>query len=406
MLVVSLLVQNPTSVSRKETTTEPAPGVITRAHSRRIAAAAAALPEEILVWEILIRLPAKDILRYRAVCRSWHGLTSAPDFLLAHHKCQPLLPIFTSIHGSSSLLKGYLSRLFKGGLPVLEFDDYEGFQLLASCDGLLLVTLSNSQHIICNPTTRQSASLPCLSLTDARVAALYLHRPSGEHRVLYVEGTHWHYLEAGYNILTVRQGQPSRCIGVPADTPGIEEVMRACHIMDAKMAPPVLFRDCLHWDSDCRGSHAGILVFDTLVESFRLMRRPTAATRFCRRLCNMEGSIGFSCNYDGDGTTAAKIWVLEDYDREVWSFKYHVKFPVESLCYAEEEHLVLSHKGDVLVYTPCTGYMFHCDNTGKLLEEFQCNSEDWITIEHWFKESLVKHDIFLMQGCVPFFQTD
>jgi hypothetical protein len=176
--------------------------------------------------------------------------------------------------------------------------------------------------------------------------------------------------------------------------------------MDAKMAPPVLFRDRLHWDSDCRGSHAGILVFDTLVESFRLMRRPAAATRFCRRLCNMEGSIGFSCNYDGDGTTAAKIWVLEDYDREVWSFKYHVKFPVESLCYSEEEHLVLSHKGDVLVYTPCTGYMFHCDNTGKLLEEFQCNSEDWITIEHWFKESLVKHDIFLMQDCVPFFQTD
>jgi hypothetical protein len=180
MLVVSLLVQNPTSVS-KETTTEPAPGVITRAHSRRIAAAAAALPEEILVWEILIRLPAKDILRYRAVCRSWRGLISAPDFLLAHHKCQPLLPIFTSIHGSSSLLKGYLSRLFKGGLPVLEFDDYEGFQLLASCDGLLQSwspSLTANISSVIRPRVRALHSHASASPPHASPPCTYIARPA------------------------------------------------------------------------------------------------------------------------------------------------------------------------------------------------------------------------------------
>jgi hypothetical protein len=60
-----------------------------------LAAHAPSIPEEILVWEILVRLPAKDILRYRLVCRAWRRLTSTADFLLAHHERQPLLPVLT-----------------------------------------------------------------------------------------------------------------------------------------------------------------------------------------------------------------------------------------------------------------------------------------------------------------------
>jgi hypothetical protein len=109
----------------------------------------------------------------------------------------------------------------------------------------------------------------------------------------------------------------------------------------------------------------------------------------------MEGSIGFSC-FD-DGRTATKIWLLEDYEREVWSLKYHVKFPVESLSELQDaRHLVLSHKGDVLVYSRSQGYIFHYDNTGKLLEEFKC---DPLIIGHWFKENLVRQDISMRRGC-------
>jgi hypothetical protein len=112
----------------------------------------------------------------------------------------------------------------------------------------------------------------------------------------------------------------------------------------------------------------------------------------------MEGSIAFSC-FD-DGKTVVKIWLLEDYEREVWSFKYHIKLPVYSLCKIEDtRHLVLSDKGDVLVYSLSQDYMFHCDNTGKLLEEFRCDPWNLSTIGHWFKENLVKQDISLRRGC-------
>jgi hypothetical protein len=108
----------------------------------------------------------------------------------------------------------------------------------------------------------------------------------------------------------------------------------------------------------------------------------------------MEGSLGFSCL--DDGRTLAKIWVMEDYEREVWSFKYHVKFPMESLDNLQDRrHLVVSHNGDVLVYSYSSDYMFHCDNNGKLLEKFQC--DPWSLDFIGFKESLVKHGFIVGQ---------
>jgi hypothetical protein len=93
------------------------------------------------------------------------------------------------------------------------------------------------------------------------------------------------------------------------------------------------------------------------------------------------------------------IWVLEDYEREVWSFKYHVKFPVGILPrHSDRQYFVLSHKGDVLVYSRGLRYMFHCDNTGKLIEEFELNSWSTSIIGPWFKESLVKPDFYLDSG--------
>jgi hypothetical protein len=91
VIVLSLLLQNPTTVEQRETTREPAPGARltkrARTQSRRLAAVITAiLSEEILVWEIFVRLPAKYIIRCRAVCRYWYNLTSTHDFLLANHR--------------------------------------------------------------------------------------------------------------------------------------------------------------------------------------------------------------------------------------------------------------------------------------------------------------------------------
>jgi hypothetical protein len=72
----------------------------------------------------------------------------------------------------------------------------------------------------------------------------------------------------------------------------------------------------------------------------------------------MEGSIGFSCYVNDGRMRTIKIWMLEDYEREVWSFKYNIELPVEYFSLFEyRPYLVLSNKGDVLIYYPSIGHI-------------------------------------------------
>ncbi|KAM0845893.1 hypothetical protein ACQ4PT_056056 [Festuca glaucescens] len=49
-----------------------------------------ALPPEV-VEEILLRVPARQLRRFCAVCRSWRSLLSDPSFLKAHAALRPAL---------------------------------------------------------------------------------------------------------------------------------------------------------------------------------------------------------------------------------------------------------------------------------------------------------------------------
>ncbi|XP_073351777.1 F-box protein At5g49610-like [Aegilops tauschii subsp. strangulata] len=148
------------------------------------------LPDEIVIWEILVRLAPIALLRCRAVCHAWRRATSNRDFLLAHHGRQPSLP----------LLYGYNFVGDKiGSLDIIPFDHRAGvaptdqlrsvaelrrafFRPLASCDGLVVLTMNYARFIICNPATRQYAPLPLLS--DFIFLGMYPHGPTGEYRLL------------------------------------------------------------------------------------------------------------------------------------------------------------------------------------------------------------------------------
>ncbi|KAI4978284.1 hypothetical protein ZWY2020_014838 [Hordeum vulgare] len=131
------------------------------------------IPEEILIWEILVRLPPKSLLRCHAVCRAWRTTTCARAFLLAHHDRQPARPLVYACD-----LPRYRYYKIGGSLEINPFDHRPaaaavGVQLesiarldrasyiedlVASFDGLVLVRWGISQHTgICNPVTRQYA---------------------------------------------------------------------------------------------------------------------------------------------------------------------------------------------------------------------------------------------------------
>ncbi|KQJ87317.1 hypothetical protein BRADI_4g10338v3 [Brachypodium distachyon] len=302
------------------------------------------------------------ILRCRAVCRSWRRLASDPAFRLAHHRRQPSLPLFV-LRGFSSN-PANLERV----QPLLGFDDHDDngrrgrFKLHASCDGLLL--LSNCRYLsLCNPATRQHAPVPGLNTADCDyMEALYLHRASG------VPG---------------------------ARKPSLPRLGGLCQSLNPR--PPVMIRGCLHWDPNSYALAGVVAVFDTVAESFKSMRLPVAATVCCTCLHDMEGMLGLSC-FDESGTVA-EVWVLDDYEREVWSLEYKINFSSDSMCSLAKRHLVLSHEGDMLLYSNSGSHMVHYER--KFLEKFQWESWASTLTGHLFKESLVNHAFFLKPCSAP-----
>ncbi|XP_066361559.1 uncharacterized protein [Miscanthus floridulus] len=57
---------------------------------RKSFAAEAVLPFDLMVAEILLRLPSASVFRCRAVCRAWRGITSSPGFVAAYARRRPL----------------------------------------------------------------------------------------------------------------------------------------------------------------------------------------------------------------------------------------------------------------------------------------------------------------------------
>jgi hypothetical protein len=146
---------------------------------------------------------------------------------------------------------------------------------------------------------------------------------------------------------------------------------------------------------------ANYIVFDTVAETFRFIHSPATYNLADDHLLEVNGALGISrMNYC---RTTAELWVLKDYEAEVWSLKYRIKLPVEEMRNIANIHsfsgIVVSDNGDVLIHSSRSWHMFHCDSKGKLQQKFLWDQVFPRPTGHWFKESLVKHVFFQKQDC-------
>uniref|UniRef100_A0A0E0GXY7 F-box domain-containing protein n=1 Tax=Oryza nivara TaxID=4536 RepID=A0A0E0GXY7_ORYNI len=360
------------------------------------AAAGPVLPDE-LVWEILACLPARGLLRCHAVCRDWRRLATSADFLLAHHRHQPPRPLVfgcarwrsgAAADADAAVDSVDLIRHPAERRRVLGFSDYrqhQSFKIHSSCDGLLLF-VSGRAFYICNPATRQVTPVPALTGGGSQVT-LYPHPSSGdgEYRVL-----KWKYPDA-VCILAVGSSEKPRRIGLPeAFLPPV------FWIDEIGFLPPVLLHGCLHWH--LRKPEDAILVFDTVAESFRWMVSPNV-DGYGAHLVEIDGGmLGIGIVTQG----MAKLWVLQDYETEVWSLRYHVKLPVARMRSIAREGFfswkIVCHRGEILVYIQSSVFLFLCDTKGNLREKIHLDNMLPCAMRHCLKESLVNHAFFGRHG--------
>ncbi|KAI5003065.1 hypothetical protein ZWY2020_027715 [Hordeum vulgare] len=266
------------------------------------------LPDEIVIWEVLVRLPPKALLRCRAVCRAWRRATSTRDVLVAHHARQPVLPLLCVYNYN------FVGDIIES-MDIIPFDRRAGaaaddqlrpvarlgqppFRAIASCDGLLILSsMDDCRFVLCNPATRQYARLPMpLGVVPL---GMYSHSPTGEYRLLLYKFSLGPASDAqwGCYVSVLGSDQPPRYIGCP-------------DARELVFVSSILLRGGLHWH---REQHETIVVFDTTTELFRHMRAPVVSR--CTNLFEMDGMLGVSSfNY-----TAATIDIcmMQDYEGEL-----------------------------------------------------------------------------------------
>ncbi|BAF25987.1 putative F-box protein At2g02030 [Oryza sativa Japonica Group] len=373
----------------------PSPSPVPGTATSEAAVAGLPIPEEIQE-EILLRLPANSVLHCRAVCRSWRHIASTHAFLLRHHRRQPEFPLVTSFRNPApadqwmpNCLDAILLRSAERR-PIFSFPRpfCGGFPITASCDGLLIVG-----GYICNPTTRQRA--PISRWTIDNIVGLYRHEPSGEYRVLYFASSDTPsevYCPICYCVLAVGSNKPRQ---IPCSvTPMDEEIIGAPGPMI--FGRPVLIHGNLHlhWKKRRGTRYNRILVFNTVAESFRQLRPPAVNPRNYTRLLAMDGMLAMSVSKER--VMDMSIFMLEDYDHEVWVFRYKIKLPTMEIRRFQDQGdwwaEVVSEEGDILV--SCFGWLLHCDNKGNLVSKFQYNDDLPAISPHRIKESLIQHAFF------------
>ncbi|XP_066342626.1 putative F-box protein At3g52320 [Miscanthus floridulus] len=362
------------------------------------------LPEDLVVWEILIRLPAKPLLRCRAVCRSWRRrLTSDAKFLLAHHRRQPSLPLLTK--GDRTTEERRIDALdHRTGerRPVARTTGWtaanaDDLNVLASCDGLLIL-LANGGLQICNPATRQRAPLTLLHGASC-ISALYSHRPSGSYRVLccFERAEDGH---AVYHVHTVGSRE-LRCVGEPPAPWASGDMVMAMPMM-VYFHPHVVADGRIYWQPVMlpggNGKVNNMVAFDTMAESFQQLLSPVEGP-FLELFQMNSGALGLY--HYGGGT--ADLWVLQDHGSWSWSMNHRIKLP--GLVYSLLP--VLDPEGDVLdvlVLSKSVGsgnlwkHVQHISGAnGSLLARYEWSVYLKLS-RHRFKESLVHHDFFSIDG--------
>ncbi|CAO2200970.1 unnamed protein product [Urochloa humidicola] len=367
-----------------------------------------------VVTEILLRLPPAAVLRSGAVCRAWRRITASPAFLAAHTRRQPLeliirgpgcalstIPLATLGDDDTMLRRRRLRLRWCGP----NGGGYLG-RLLGAYDGGLLLFERGSEddHLVCNPVTRQWALLPRTPSLWIRICGVYVHAPSGQHRLLYLANDDGNVpggtRTATHRVLSLGGGAAkavARRIGPAA---GAIEIYS--HLPGAYLS----HRGNLHWvyhpwviDTD------KILAFDPVAETFRKIPRPPTRDQEEERvsLVKAHGSLAVTAILEG----SMDLWVLEDYDSDdigSWTHRLRVDLPspMESAKWAVPvSPSVLGHNV-ILLQNEHKVVALYSLTEKKVLNQVELardiENQGTCSTYFLFRDSLERHAFFDLQG--------
>lgn len=370
------------------------------------------------ITDILLRLPAKSVLRCRGVCRAWRDITTDPSFIAEHARLRPadvVLYTYTYLPTPQrhSDWEDHLTDIGLDVVPVsfdeasrrhiMRYPKVRDWFFLASSDGVLLFKKHDELFILCNPTTRQWAEFPRLPrvnknrrITTDREFAFYLDTPSGEYRLLCRRNL---TTNGTWCILSIGATEPRQLDMHAAEVAGITQLVPC---LQAAVAIHVALHGRLHWPPH-QASVSGqteMVVFDMSLETFHLMAGPATSTGKMMKLFNMDEKL---VGADFGKLNHIDLWFLEDYDTRRWELQHRVATPWGSgygipevpqrllsvtAASDKEGNIILGNNNGLVVYNTAW-------RTVKNIESAAISENNVLVSRHVFKESLVQRPGFV-----------
>ncbi|TVU39721.1 hypothetical protein EJB05_13159, partial [Eragrostis curvula] len=369
------------------------------------AASSAGVLSPDMLFDVLLRLPAKELCRLRAVCRCWRSLTIDPLFISAHADLQRS-PLFLARFQDD---KVHIHVMDSSGNLVKRIAIPRGHQLLCTQLELACVASPSNSCCVLNPATGGLYALP-------RGPALVqpqresLRRPdtfvfgrvpsTGEYKVIRTfnraEFPHndklqpfevftlngaasigqWRILDsrdfiveassavvvdgAVYFLMNSSYNRRGRAVtsGIPADYIASLDIERE------------------EWRRDLQGPISGSPVIGDLdARDDYMFMWPQLA------LADLKGSLVLS--YYRRRQFILDLWFLKDFEDGHWVKEYSIRTGSISFCLADEyrvKPLLMLDDGRLVIYAELTGLLLICDPQTNTLTEVETKHLDSVSV--------------------------
>lgn len=224
--------------------------------------------------EVLLRLPVKDLVRCKSVCKSWYSLISSPYFIKLHVKfmCEKEEKENKQLGNRRiAMTERYLTTSGRWLTIPKEWLYYDSLRIQGSSNGLVCMSSFGNKICLTNPWTRVFRKLhkPPILPKDVSYAQRYGFG--------YDSSTDDYKLVMAIN----QRGSDGALVQILSLKSNIWKLFGRVNYMFDDREPGILFDGALHWFMHTANSDKVFLVsFDLAKEEFREIPQPDDDKRY------------------------------------------------------------------------------------------------------------------------------